>query len=96
MYKGGETMSPALHLTRTESSGMSKTLQDEKQATPEVNALEVDGDETVGPSGISPEDDARIRRKIDFNLLPLLCIIYGLQFVSSTSMQFCQHMDESR
>jgi ACS family allantoate permease-like MFS transporter len=35
---------------------------------------------------LSPEEDARIRRKIDWNLLPLLSLIYGLQFVSAPSV----------
>lgn len=41
--------------------------------TTEVNEVE---------TAMSPEDDARIRRKIDCRLMPLLCTIYGLQFVS--------------
>lgn len=31
---------------------------------------------------ISAEDDGRIRRKIDINLLPLICVVVALQFVS--------------
>ena len=31
---------------------------------------------------LTAEQDARIRRKVDLNLMPLLCVVYGLQFVS--------------
>ncbi|ORY22195.1 major facilitator superfamily domain-containing protein, partial [Naematelia encephala] len=37
---------------------------------------------------ISPEEDARIRRKIDMHLLPLFCTIYGLQLMDKTCMAY--------
>lgn len=33
------------------------------------------------PLAIHPDDDAKVRRKIDAHMLPLMCAIYGLQFV---------------
>ena len=35
---------------------------------------------------LTAEQDARIRRKVDLNLMPLLCVVYGLQFVSRIHM----------
>jgi len=35
---------------------------------------------------LTAEQDARIRRKVDLNLMPLLCVVYGLQFVSPLHM----------
>lgn len=34
---------------------------------------------------ISKEDDARIRKKADKHLLPILCAVYALQFVSGAT-----------
>jgi hypothetical protein len=31
---------------------------------------------------VDPVESAKVRRKVDFCLLPLLCTVYALQFVS--------------
>lgn len=31
---------------------------------------------------LTNQQDATIRRKVDLHLMPLLCVVYGLQFVS--------------
>jgi hypothetical protein len=31
---------------------------------------------------LTNEQDAKIRRKVDLHVMPLLCVVYGLQFVS--------------
>lgn len=41
---------------------------------------------------ISPEDDARVRRKVDWILLPYLMTIYGLQFLDKTAMTYASVM----
>lgn len=44
---------------------------------------EIDHDRTQADiSDVSPEDEARIRRKIDLHLLPLICAVVAMQFVS--------------
>jgi hypothetical protein len=56
----------------------------EEKGQPSQSNVAVDTVETT----LSPEDDTRIRRKIDWNLLPLLSLIYGLQFVSAPSVAY--------
>lgn len=36
----------------------------------------------VGDEEISEEDNIRLRRRIDWFIMPLLCLVYGLQYVS--------------
>lgn len=56
----------------------------EEKGQPSLSNVAIDTVETT----LSPEEDARIRRKIDWNLLPLLSLIYGLQFVSASSVAY--------
>jgi hypothetical protein len=39
--------------------------------------------EAVLPEDMTPEDRKVVRRKADLFILPFLCLLYGLQFVSA-------------
>lgn len=41
---------------------------------------------------VSPEDDARVRRRVDWILLPYLMAVYGLQFLDKTAMTYASVM----
>ncbi|GFZ44886.1 Uncharacterized transporter [Saitozyma sp. JCM 24511] len=56
----------------------------EEKGQPSLSNVAIDTVETT----LSAEEDARIRRKIDWNLLPLLSLIYGLQFLDKTCMSY--------
>ena len=42
-------------------------------------ALEILGDSSTTPIHVTPEQDRAILRKIDFWLMPVICIVYFLQ-----------------
>ncbi|KAJ8127972.1 hypothetical protein O1611_g5664 [Lasiodiplodia mahajangana] len=37
---------------------------------------------------ITPEEEAKLLRKIDFHMMPLMCIIYGLNFIDKTTLSY--------
>ncbi|KAI2472979.1 MFS general substrate transporter [Annulohypoxylon bovei var. microspora] len=47
------------------------------------------GARALASAPISNKASRKIRRKIDIQILPLLCITYALQFMDKTSMSYC-------
>lgn len=45
-----------------------------------------------GHTEVSPEEDAKVRRKLDFIVLPLFCFLYMNQFMDKTSIGFAAVM----
>ncbi|EJT98412.1 MFS allantoate transporter [Dacryopinax primogenitus] len=41
---------------------------------------------------ISPEEEAALLRKIDWHVLPLLCVVYGLQYLDKTTLSYSSIM----
>jgi MFS transporter, ACS family, allantoate permease len=41
---------------------------------------------------ITPEEERRLLRKIDLNLMPLLCIVYGLNYLDKTTVSYASIM----
>ncbi|KAK6082123.1 AMP-binding enzyme [Seiridium cupressi] len=41
---------------------------------------------------ITPEEERRLLRKIDLNLMPLLCIVYGLNYLDKTTVSYASVM----
>lgn len=41
---------------------------------------------------LNPEDEKKLLRKIDFHLMPLLCIIYGLNYLDKTTLSYASIM----
>lgn len=74
-------------LATIESRKDSAHFDDEKDQT-NIDVIERHREE----ANVSPEDDARVRRKIDWILLPYLMAIYGLQFLDKTAMTYASVM----
>jgi len=65
----------------------------------QAHLTEEDGDEAlaiVHEEGAdftyTPEEEAALLRKIDWHLLPLLCCVYGLQFLDKTTLSYSSIM----
>jgi MFS family permease len=41
---------------------------------------------------LTPEDEKRLLRKIDWNLMPLLCLVYGLNYLDKTTISYASVM----
>ncbi|KZT57449.1 MFS allantoate transporter-like protein [Calocera cornea HHB12733] len=41
---------------------------------------------------ITPEEEASLVRKIDWHILPLLCVVYGLQYLDKTTLSYSSIM----
>lgn len=41
---------------------------------------------------LTPEDEKRLLRKIDLHILPLLCLVYGLNYLDKTSISYASIM----
>lgn len=83
---------PTLSTTTSSHHGGEKLGDDKQPSTASFSAVEEpDFDPIKEERGSYPvelfltnEQDAAIRRKVDLHLMPLLCVVYGLQFVSDS------------
>ena len=41
---------------------------------------------------MTPEEERKLLRKIDFNMMPLLCIVYGLNYLDKTTLSYASIM----
>ena len=41
---------------------------------------------------LTPEDEKRLLRKIDYNMIPILCIVYGLNYLDKTTLSYASIM----
>ncbi|KAI1466003.1 uncharacterized protein F4812DRAFT_92951 [Daldinia caldariorum] len=41
---------------------------------------------------LTPEDEKRLLKKIDRNLMPLLCVVYGLNYLDKTTLSYASIM----
>ncbi|KAJ7153334.1 MFS general substrate transporter [Mycena filopes] len=72
------------------SSVEKKNNLDEKHAGVEVSAYEVDTGAALvfGDHGeLDPVEAQRVRRKIDLHILPLMCILYWIQYMDKTTLE---------
>ena len=53
------------------------------------DALKLVGGEVVV---LTPEDERRLLKKIDRNMMPLLCIVYGLNYLDKTTLSYASIM----
>jgi len=61
-------------------------MSEDRKDTDSVKAQVVD--EPHGDQSISAHDDARIRKRIDVHLLPLICVVVALQFVRHVILSY--------
>jgi ACS family allantoate permease-like MFS transporter len=41
---------------------------------------------------LTPQDEKRLLRKIDLHIMPLLCLVYGLNYLDKTSISYASIM----
>lgn len=41
---------------------------------------------------LTPQDEKRLLRKIDLHILPMLCLVYGLNYLDKTSISYASIM----
>ena len=41
---------------------------------------------------LTPQDERRLLRKIDLHILPMLCLVYGLNYLDKTSISYASIM----
>lgn len=41
---------------------------------------------------LTPEEEKRLLRKIDWNMMPLLCLVYGLNYLDKTTVSYASIM----
>lgn len=91
-------MSAPADVEKTPVSPVDHNLS-EKEEGLRVHLTEADGDEAlkiIQAEGadflVTPEEEAALLRKIDWHILPLLCIVYGLQYLDKTTLSYSSIM----
>jgi ACS family allantoate permease-like MFS transporter len=41
---------------------------------------------------LTPEEEKKLLRKIDYNIMPLLCLVYGLNYLDKTTVSYASIM----
>ncbi|KAH7927987.1 MFS general substrate transporter [Leucogyrophana mollusca] len=73
----------------SETSSVGAVVKDEKHNGIAISTKEVDtGAQLVSglSTALDPEEALRIRRKIDKNILPMMCTLYWIQFMDKTTL----------
>ncbi|CDO76435.1 hypothetical protein BN946_scf184781.g12 [Trametes cinnabarina] len=73
----------------SDSSIEKRSVADDAASKPHLNASDVDvaAELTAGKDFVlDPAEAARVRRKIDWHLMPLMCILYMMQFADKTTL----------
>lgn len=62
---------------------------DRNDADEALKVLEGENGEVIE---LTPEDERSLLRKIDWNLMPLLCLVYGLNYLDKTTVSYASIM----
>lgn len=62
---------------------------DRNDADEALKVLEGENGEVIE---LTPEDERKLLRKIDLNLMPLLCLVYGLNYLDKTTVSYASIM----
>lgn len=62
---------------------------DRNDADEALKVLEGENGETFE---LTPEDERKLLRKIDWNLMPMLCLVYGLNYLDKTTVSYASIM----
>lgn len=62
---------------------------DRNDADEALRVLEGENGEVIE---MTPEDERKLLRKIDWNLMPLLCLVYGLNYLDKTTVSYASIM----
>lgn len=87
-------------IEKSPENGAVASGTDEKAGTILKHADRNDADEALkvlqGENGevieLTPEDERKLLRKIDWNLMPLLCLVYGLNYLDKTTVSYASIM----
>ncbi|KAI4867342.1 MFS general substrate transporter [Hypoxylon rubiginosum] len=94
-------MSDVEHPSATALSGdVEKAARDSSQAATGISSPHVDNSDpdealklVAGEAVVlTPEDEKRLLRKIDRNMMPLLCVVYGLNYLDKTTLSYASVM----
>ncbi len=55
-------------------------------------AMKIFADRDDGPIIIDPDAEKALLRKIDRNIMPLLCLVYGLNFIDKAALNYAAVM----
>lgn len=72
-----------------ERFGAIRKHADRNDADEALKVLEGENGEVIE---LTPEDEKRLLRKIDWNLMPLLCLVYGLNYLDKTTVSYASVM----
>lgn len=62
---------------------------DRNDADEALKVLEGENGEVIE---LAPEDERKLLRKIDWNIMPMLCIVYGLNYLDKTTVSYASIM----
>lgn len=62
---------------------------DRNDADEALKVLEGEGGEVIE---LTAEDERKLLRKIDWNIMPLLCLVYGLNYLDKTTVSYASIM----
>lgn len=84
------TVLEAIHTTGAgDQKEIVLTHADSNDGDAALNAIkDLNGETTV----ITEEDEKRVLRKIDWHLMPMLCIVYGLNYLDKTTLSYASIM----
>jgi hypothetical protein len=81
----GRTVSPVDEKRRTSSSAAVATILQHSNDADEAMKVFLDGGEVPE---LTPETNARLLKIIDWHLMPLMCLIYGLNYLDKVGYAF--------
>lgn len=62
---------------------------DRNDADEALKVLEGENGEVIE---LTPEDERKLLRKIDWHIMPMLCIVYGLNYLDKTTVSYASIM----
>lgn len=93
--KSVETASPPKHDPEKASLAQEKVGNvilkhaDRNDADEALKVLEGENGEVIE---LTPEDERKLLRKIDWNIMPMLCIVYCLNYLDKTTISYASIM----
>lgn len=88
-YSGEDIEKKAISNDESHQQDMSVIKHADKNDADEAYKVFVAQGEVVA---LTPEEERKLLRKIDRNLLPLLCVVYGLNYLDKTTVSYASVM----
>lgn len=84
-----ETASTSAGVTQEKVSNVVLKHADRNDADEALKVLEGENGEIIE---LTPEDERKLLRKIDWHIMPLLCVVYGLNYLDKTTVSYASIM----